>query len=626
MEYLDGSALAGIVEQARRSGMPLPLGGLARLVAEVLDALGAAHAKGIIHRDLKPDNIYVTPAGRAKVLDFGIAKLQPELGGSATHTGSLLGTPHYMSPEQAAGRPVDARADIYAIGVILFECATLQKPFVADSLFDLLRKHVEAPPPSARALRGDMPEPLEHIIYTALAKLPDHRFASAQAMSMALQHATMNLAGEQWAPIVPASSSRSPASAWSPTPPASWAGGKRVSSIASGPTQTAGQVTGGTPKPSSKKGLWMALGALLLVGGGIAVGVVASGGKDDKQVVAAGSGSAGSAVTVGSATEPTGSGDPWRTGSTEIPPPVGPELPQPPPGEHDHDGEADEEEALSADATAILDARVGEMIEALGPDAREMFGPELDVALKKYGKWSKIPKAQRQKILAQLTGVPAAAALHAGRDVNRILAGEDPIGTPPRAPARDKKPAEKQAGLDGDGWVKSREFKLPGGHDPTKLSVEKYLPIMVAEAKRIVPDAVLYRIDVDGVYPDGRVDITAKEGGGGSMDFRFVSPARAKKPDPTPDAADDRKCEFRIELKRDHVWATPLTSFTCKEHQIGAPKCTTAQVWQKAKEAGAPTDEPANLGYRAASGGKPKWYFDIGKPKKYSKMFDDDCR
>src|SRR5260370_535127 len=83
--------------------------------------LGAAHAKSIVHRDLKPDNIFVTPSGRPKVLDFGIAKLQPELGGRATQTGSLLGTPHYMSPEQAAGKAVDHRADIYAMGVILFE-------------------------------------------------------------------------------------------------------------------------------------------------------------------------------------------------------------------------------------------------------------------------------------------------------------------------------------------------------------------------------------------------------------------------------------------------------------------------------------------------------------------------
>src|SRR5439155_2332776 len=124
MEYLDGSPLANLVDNATRTGQRLPIGGVARLAAEVLDALGAAHAKGIIHRDLKPDNIFVTPAGRAKVLDFGIAKLQPELGGSSTHTGSLMGTPHYMAPEQAAGRHVDIRADMYAIGVVLFECTT----------------------------------------------------------------------------------------------------------------------------------------------------------------------------------------------------------------------------------------------------------------------------------------------------------------------------------------------------------------------------------------------------------------------------------------------------------------------------------------------------------------------
>src|SRR5580698_379373 len=142
MEYLDGAPLSSLIEQARQRGTPLPLGGVARLAAEVLEALAAAHAKGIVHRDLKPDNIYVLQSGRVKVLDFGVAKLRPELGGSATHTGSLLGTPYYMSPEQASGRSVDARADIYAMGVILFECATLNKPFAAPALFDLLRMHI----------------------------------------------------------------------------------------------------------------------------------------------------------------------------------------------------------------------------------------------------------------------------------------------------------------------------------------------------------------------------------------------------------------------------------------------------------------------------------------------------
>ncbi|HEX3761757.1 MAG TPA: serine/threonine-protein kinase, partial [Kofleriaceae bacterium] len=130
MEYLDGAPLATLIEHAVQHGTPLPLGGIARLTAEVLDALGAAHAKGIVHRDLKPDNVFVAPSGRPKILDFGIAKLS-DVSGTSTRTGSLLGTPHYMSAEQAAGRPVDHRADLYAIGVILFECATGRKPFQA---------------------------------------------------------------------------------------------------------------------------------------------------------------------------------------------------------------------------------------------------------------------------------------------------------------------------------------------------------------------------------------------------------------------------------------------------------------------------------------------------------------
>ena len=265
MEYLDGAPLASAIE----AGVPLPIGGIARLASEVLDALGAAHAKGIIHRDLKPDNIFVTPSGRAKVLDFGIAKLQPELGGSATHTGSLLGTPQYMSPEQAAGKTVDARADLYAMGVILFECATLQKPFVAESLFDLLRAHIEAQPPSPRALRPDLPPQLEHVILTALAKTPDQRFASAQAMNLALQQATQQLAAEQWTPITPGPP-RASSGGWAPTPPASWHTNKggSTTSVASGQQAT-------MPARKSRGGLWIAIAALLLVGGGITAAVVA---------------------------------------------------------------------------------------------------------------------------------------------------------------------------------------------------------------------------------------------------------------------------------------------------------------------------------------------------------------
>ncbi|HEX5058344.1 MAG TPA: serine/threonine-protein kinase [Kofleriaceae bacterium] len=617
MEYLDGSPLAGIIEHAQRSGMPVPLGGLARLVAEVLDALGAAHAKGIVHRDLKPDNIYVTPAGRAKVLDFGIAKLMQPVGeaasGSATHTGSLLGTPHYMSPEQAAGRPVDARADLYAIGVILFECSTLQKPFIADSLFDLLRKHVEAPPPSPRALRRDMPEALEHIIYTALAKLPDQRFASAHAMSIALQHATMNLPSEQWTPIQPASSSRSaPSGGWNPTPPASWAGGNRPS-VAVAPTQTAGQVTRGE-RGGSKKGLWLALGALVLVGGGITAAVIAGGGKGDKQVVAQGSGSEAAASGSDAWATP---GSAARDGVTPpVTPPVEHEAPDP-------DDDADDGE-LDAASTEAMDQAFAEAFNNLDPAARAMFPPEVNAALKKYGKWSKIPKAERMKLLAKIAGMTQNLT-KSSRDINRALAGDPgstaptPPTTPPTTPKTSGGPV---AGLDANGWVVSRRFN-PSGYNKKNLSVEKYLPTAIAEAKKLVPDAVLFRIDADGVYPDGHADITLAEHG--SLDFRFISQKRAKGDPKLPlGAKQEYKCMFRIMFDDEGGWSAPIDGWECKETLIGSPKCTTAQVWKKAIAKGAPANAIAELGYRAWDG-KARWYFDIGGTK-FSEVFDDDCR
>jgi serine/threonine protein kinase len=609
MEYLDGSPLAGIIEQAQRSHSPIPLGGLARLVAEVLDALGAAHSKGIVHRDLKPDNIYVTPSGRPKVLDFGIAKLQPELGGSATHTGSLLGTPHYMSPEQASGRAVDARADIYAIGVILFECATLHKPFVADSLFDLLRKHVEAPPPSPRAIRRDMPESLEHVIYTALAKLPEQRFATAHAMSMALQHATSSLPGDQWAPLVPANSSRSGAGGWQPTPPASWA--SRRPSVATSPTQTAGQVTERDPARGSKKGLFIALGALAIVGGVIAIAVLAGGAKKD---VVAASGDAGSG-SAGSAAGSAGSGDSWATAGAPTEPADEPDEADEPPAKHAAARGDDDE--LDADTSAMMDDAVGEMFDNLDPQARALLPPELTAALKKYGKWSKIPKAERKRLLAKLAGSTAALTTGAASDVNSALAG----GTPKKA-AVPSAPANLPAGVNADGWVVSRRF-VPNNYNAKNLSVEKYLPFALAEAKKLVPDAVLFRIDADGVYPDGHADITIANNG--SIDYRFISPKRTKGDPKLPlGAKQEYKCMFRIMLDGEGVWTAPIDGWECKEPLLGPPKCTTVQIWKRAIAKGAPTNAIGQLGYRGWDN-KAKWYFSI-EGTKVSEIFEDDCR
>ena len=141
MELLDGQSLRDLVKQKGRKYPPLrrTLG----IMAQVCEALEAAHAKGVVHRDLKPDNVFVTQLGRAKLLDFGIAKLKPELSlvGTATRTGALVGTPQYMSPEQAMGRrgsELDGRADLYSLGVVLYEMVTGRLPFESDTAMGII--------------------------------------------------------------------------------------------------------------------------------------------------------------------------------------------------------------------------------------------------------------------------------------------------------------------------------------------------------------------------------------------------------------------------------------------------------------------------------------------------------
>jgi len=196
MEYLEGAPLSALI--AKRGA--LPLGALTRALGEVLDALGAAHDHGIVHRDLKPDNIFITRGGHAKVLDFGIAKLKPELGAmdAQTRTGALMGTPHYMSPEQALGRAADPRSDLYAVGVILFESATARRPFEAGTLYELLKQHVECAPPSPRSLRGDLPPAYEALILRALDKDPARRFQSARELAAALTEAAEAAPADSW--------------------------------------------------------------------------------------------------------------------------------------------------------------------------------------------------------------------------------------------------------------------------------------------------------------------------------------------------------------------------------------------------------------------------------------------
>jgi len=192
MELLEGESLG---TRLRRVG-PLTVANALDFAYQTASALGAAHKKGIVHRDLKPDNLYIiadphdTERERIKVLDFGIAKLQtgPSSDSVKTRTGSLMGTPIYMSPEQCRGtRAVDHRSDMYSLGVILFEMLVGHPPFVSEGFGELVNMHLNVPPPSPRASRHDIPEALDAIVLKMLAKNPDERFADMAELQAALK-------------------------------------------------------------------------------------------------------------------------------------------------------------------------------------------------------------------------------------------------------------------------------------------------------------------------------------------------------------------------------------------------------------------------------------------------------
>src|SRR5687767_10476432 len=183
MPYVEGETLRGRLERERQ----LPIGDALRIAREVADALGAAHGLGIIHRDIKPENILLQ-GDHALVADFGIALAVQQAGGSRmTQTGLSLGTPQYMSPEQAMGEKViDARTDIYALGAVTYEMLTGDPPFTGSSVQAIVAKVVSAEPERPTLVRKTIPAGVEAAVLTALAKLPADRFASASDFAEAL--------------------------------------------------------------------------------------------------------------------------------------------------------------------------------------------------------------------------------------------------------------------------------------------------------------------------------------------------------------------------------------------------------------------------------------------------------
>jgi serine/threonine protein kinase len=195
MEFLRGKDL---VEHTRADHL-LPVDKVVSIAARVAEALDYAHRHHVVHRDIKPANIMYEPASdTVKVTDFGIARVTDA---SKTKTGMVLGTPSFMSPEQLAGKKVDGRADLYSLGVMLFQLLTGVLPFKGDSMAALMFKIANEAPPDVRELRPELPPVLAEVVGRALAKSPEQRFPSGNTFALALR---ASLDGAATAVVAPA--------------------------------------------------------------------------------------------------------------------------------------------------------------------------------------------------------------------------------------------------------------------------------------------------------------------------------------------------------------------------------------------------------------------------------------
>jgi serine/threonine-protein kinase len=175
MEYFAGRTLAELIAQR---GI-VPVKDVLDIIGQIGAGLEAAHQAGVIHRDLKPSNVLVGERGAVKIIDFGLATTA--MADGLTATGAILGTPHYMAPEQVRGKPVDARTDIYAFGALAYHLVTGRPPFAGDNAIAIGFAHLSETPAHPRELRKDCPAALDAAIVAALAKAPEQRPASAQA-------------------------------------------------------------------------------------------------------------------------------------------------------------------------------------------------------------------------------------------------------------------------------------------------------------------------------------------------------------------------------------------------------------------------------------------------------------
>ncbi|MFE9251978.1 protein kinase [Streptomyces sp. NPDC007088] len=195
MEFVEGLPLGSVFEQDVARFGAMPTDKALKITGDVLAALEISHEMGLVHRDIKPGNVMLTKRGVVKVMDFGIARAIQSGVTSMTQTGMVVGTPQYLSPEQALGRGVDARSDIYSVGIMLFQLLTGRLPFDADSPLAIAYAHVQEEPVAPSSLNQSLPPAVDALVARALRKNPNERFPTAESMREECDRVARSLSG-----------------------------------------------------------------------------------------------------------------------------------------------------------------------------------------------------------------------------------------------------------------------------------------------------------------------------------------------------------------------------------------------------------------------------------------------
>jgi serine/threonine-protein kinase len=280
MEFIDGRSLADVI---RTEGV-VDADRAAEIASEVAGALGFAHRSGVIHRDIKPGNVLITSDGQVKVADFGIATVLSDTNTDLTRAGTVMGTATYFSPEQAQGRTVDARSDLYSLGAVLFEMVTGRPPFKGETPLAVAIKHVQDQPPSPRALGANVAESLEAITLKLLAKNPENRYPSADDLRADLRRYRDGMHSLRRTPAIAVAAGTAPTQVVGVARAGTYTGPQTpATTVLSGTHQT----TYYEPPPENRVGMIIAVTMLLLLSiAGLVFAFVKVLNDDDTPVVA----------------------------------------------------------------------------------------------------------------------------------------------------------------------------------------------------------------------------------------------------------------------------------------------------------------------------------------------------